>query len=142
MSAERHRAVSTEPGRGHRWVMVWILVPWLAACAAAKDGPPAPTQTYDGRWPVSSMTRDADCAGLVRGEFVVVDGVVSGEVTHSTKGAFTVSGWVDAHGRFKEVQAGGTAVDVMVHGRLTADKGVGTWLSRDCSGSWSARRAR
>ncbi len=123
----------------YRRAVAWIILPWLAACTMAGD---TAGEAYDGRWPVTSMTRDAECAGLVRGEFVVVEGTVSGQVTHSTEGSFTVSGRVNADGRFQDVQAGGTAVDVTVDGHLTGDAGVGTWRTRDCSGTWSARRAR
>jgi hypothetical protein len=112
---------------------------WLAASAAAllmsaaTMAPAEAATSFDGTWRVSVST---DSAHPRCQERTVSLRVEDGRVRYDGLLAGIASGTVAASG---EITA--RIAKVSVAGRLAEDSGSGEWRSKNCVGTWSARRA-
>lgn len=102
------------------------------------------TSTYDGTYrpSISANGGSAACHGLVWDRFSIEDGKLSGGLSHSQAGFFTLSGSISPAGQLERARASGTYSTANLKGRFEGTEGSGTWSTSDgqCSGTWSASR--
>jgi hypothetical protein len=110
----------------------------VAAAAVQLPGSAAAATPFDGRWSVVIETDKGACDRAYRYGIRIQNGRVS----YVGENAFDISGEVARNGRVHvRVSRGASYADG--HGRLSKDKGSGTWRgagSGICSGRWFAER--
>jgi hypothetical protein len=119
-----------------RRVAVAMLV--VAAAAVQLPGSAVAATPFDGRWSVVIETEQGPCERAYRYGIQIENGRVS----YVGENAFSIRGQVARNGRVHvRVSRGATYADG--HGRLSRDRGSGTWHgagSGRCSGHWFAER--
>ena len=99
----------------------------LVASSGAQAAP------YDGVWSVVATAQRGDCT-----QYSYELRVSEGRITYEGAGAYAV-GRVSAQGRMSgSLQALGQTVSAS--GRLTGNRGGGTWNGAGCSGRWQAQK--
>jgi hypothetical protein len=99
---------------------------------AALAMPALAAQPFDGDWHVSVKSRNKNPGCIATTVALRVD---EGNVSYAGMFGGLVSGKVDRAGRLHARMA-----EVKVSGKLVADSGSGAWKSRNCAGTWQARR--
>jgi len=119
-----------------RRIALALLV--VAAAAFQLPGFAAAVTPFDGRWSVVIETEHGACDRAYRYGIKIENGKVS----YAGENAFDIRGQVAHNGRVHvRVSRGGSYADG--HGRLSKDRGSGTWRgigSGVCSGRWIAER--
>jgi hypothetical protein len=90
---------------------------------------------YDGRWNVLAITEKGSCDTGYRHEV----SVGKGRVIYVGDAAIGMDGTIAANGGVK-VSIGRNGESASGTGRLSANAGIGTWRSDDCSDRWEAER--
>jgi len=117
-----------------------IAIAMLVVAAAAVQLPKSAVAAtpFDGRWSVVIETEKGACDRAYRYGIQIQNGRVS----YVGQNAFSITGQVAHNGRVHvRVSRGASYADG--HGRLSKDKGSGTWRgvgSGSCSGHWFAER--
>jgi hypothetical protein len=94
---------------------------------------------YDGAWSIVIVTRTGPCNQAYRFSGQIVNGIIY----YGGGGPITFNGRV-ASGGAAWVKVSGGSNYAVAHGRLTVDRGSGTWRGQssggNCTGTWSAMR--
>src|SRR5262249_40877967 len=108
----------------------------FAACTLTFASP-ARAGPFDGSWSVLVITGNGPCERSYRYGVTISNGVVSGGGAGSVSGRGSPNGSVSVSDSASQGSAYGT-------GRLSRNRGDGSWRGRSpsgaCSGSWSAQR--
>ena len=137
MTDQKHRAdvMGVQRRTGAPWPAT--LVAAAVALLGTGGKPAQAADPHDGTWSVTFAVREGDCTQRALELYVS-----SGHITHHGSGLlFHASGLVSADG---SLQANLSALGqtATAQGRLSVDRGSGTWAlpASSCSGQWTARR--
>jgi hypothetical protein len=116
-----------------------LLTAFAAVALAVPTGPTRAQSSFDGSWSVLIITEAGDCDRAYRYGIRIAGGLVhyDGETGIDFSGRVQRDGRVTVSVRRGEQNASGT-------GRLTGNRGSGTWKGKsstgECSGRWEAER--